>query len=155
MLFKSQIYSLAAILDVGVLIGAIIFVVNVLRPDRYNRAAIAEFIAISDKRKPNTKKPTDLFYKDFVDLEKDIRRFLVQHNLYVPSRGIQGMSYSFRQMVEALFLNGKISKELTAQFLEINKFRNLLFHGHIEKIGDDVLDKLKKIRIKWDAAKLQ
>jgi hypothetical protein len=33
--------------------------------------------------------------------------------------------------------------------LEVNKFRNLLFHGHVTDVTDEALSKLIEVRNKW------
>ena len=63
------------------------------------------------------------------------------------------MSFSFRQMIDALYQNERISKNQRDLLLEVNKFRNLLFHGHIDKVDEGVLKTLQKVKAVWEKVK--
>jgi hypothetical protein len=54
------------------------------------------------------------------------------------------MVYSFRQMAEALSQNELIGYYDFLELLKINKYRNLVFHGHLEKVDADMLGKIEK-----------
>jgi hypothetical protein len=53
------------------------------------------------------------------------------------------MSYSFRQMLEALRMNEKIDGDFYNELLEINKYRNLVFHGHVTQVDAGMVQRVK------------
>ncbi len=138
----------AAILDVSALVGAAYFVITIVSPRRYVLAAQSAYTAATAGA-PSPSQPSSAFFHQFIALEQDIREYLRTAELYVPSQGEPRMSFSFRQMVNALYQNERITPELRDRLLEINKFRNLLFHGHIAKVGEDVSAKLSSVHEQW------
>lgn len=93
--------------------------------------------------------PDHVFFREFVELEREIRDYLQAHNLYVPSRGVPRMSFSFRQMIEALYQNEQITPDLRDRLLAVSKTRNLLFHGHIKQVDEKVIEDLRETRRLW------
>jgi uncharacterized protein YutE (UPF0331/DUF86 family) len=53
------------------------------------------------------------------------------------------MAYSFRQMIEALNRNELINRVELIELLQINKYRNLVFHGHQDKVDPKMLERTK------------
>jgi hypothetical protein len=84
--------------------------------------------------------------KEFINLEKQIREILKSKDLYIPYGNTPQMVFSFRQMINALYRSELISKLELTELLEINKFRNLVFHGHIDNVDKGMVDKVKKYK---------
>jgi hypothetical protein len=146
--------GVAALVDIGVVIGSIAFVASIVRPSRYSRAAQREYAASQKKIETVPgQEPSNVFFRQFIELEQSIRTYLKQHDLYIPSRGVPRMSFSFRQMGDALYQNERISRKLRDLFLEVNKFRNLLFHGHMDKVDEGVIKALQRARSRWEEEK--
>ena len=53
------------------------------------------------------------------------------------------MSFSFRQMIEALRVNEKILGDFYEELLEINKYRNLVFHGHVTQVDASMVKRTR------------
>lgn len=146
--------GVALITDISAITGAIYFVTRIVHPGRYlNIARQAYKLATKGIKSPGPELSASTFFDEFITLEKDLRNQLKIWNLYLPSIGEPQMSFSFRQMVSALYQNEKINKELRDQFLKINKYRNLLFHGHIDQVQEEIINKLRNTRQKWEAEK--
>lgn len=148
---RTVVMLFAGVIDFIVILMAIIFVINIIKPSKYSITAKREFDEAVERVaiKPFVLEPANVFFNEFIKLEKDIRAFLKGHDLYVPSRSAARMSFSFRQMIEALYQNDKISIELKNKLFEANKFRNLLFHGHIEKVDRNVIQKIRSVQDLW------
>jgi hypothetical protein len=151
---RSAVRGLATLLDVGVVIGSIAFVANIVRPGKYSIAAQQEYAATRKtvEAVPG-QEPSSAFFRGFIELEQDIRSYLQESQLYVPSRGAPRISFSFRQMIDALYQNELISRNLRDLLLEVNKFRNLLFHGHMDQVDEGVLRALQKAKMAWAKTK--
>jgi hypothetical protein len=148
--FRAFMRSIATLSDIGVVIGSIAFVASIIDPSRYSRAAKNEYTAFQKTIETIPgQEPSSVFFREFIELEQGIRAYLKKHDLYVPSQGGPRMSFSFRQMVDALYQNERISRELRDLLLEINKFRNLLFHGHMDQVDEGVIKTLRKARSLW------
>lgn len=130
-----------AALDLAAIVGGAAFVVSIVDPKKYERAATRELAG--GRAGMDEAVPAERFFAAFVDLEKGIRSYLRRYDLYVPSRGAPRMSYSFRQMVEALREAERIDHEFLAELLEINKYRNLVFHGHVAKATSEMLKRIE------------
>lgn len=151
---RDSIMVFAAVIDITVIIGAIYFVTIIVMPSRYSRAAQKEYKEAKEKIETLPgQEPSSIFFKEFIKLEQDIREFLLTYDLYVPNRLAQKISFSFRQMVDLLHQNEIISKQLRELLLSVNKFRNLLFHGHMDKVDEGVLKELRSTISDWNDVK--
>jgi hypothetical protein len=151
---RSVVRFIAVLFDVGAVVGSIAFVAAIVRPSKYSIAAKKEYDATRKTLEAVPgQEPSSMFFREFIDLEQDIRSYLQDSQLYVPSRGVPRMSFSFRQMIDALYQNERISRNARDLLLEVNKFRNLLFHGHMDQVDEGVLKALQKAKATWEKAK--
>lgn len=121
-----------ALVDLAAVVMGLNFVVGIVDPSKYQRAAKQ---VIQEEVGPVAETtPSAAFFDAFLHLERLIRDYLRERDLYVPSKGTPRMSFSFRQMLEALRVNEKIDRATYEELLELNKYRNLVFHGHVEQV---------------------
>jgi hypothetical protein len=146
---RESLMLIAVEFDLAAILGGILFVINIIDPNRYAREAKHELKEM--ERGKLAQKPVGAYFHEFIKFEQSIRDYLKAHDLYVPSQGAPKMTFSFREMVTALFQNEHISRTLRDEMLEVNKFRNLLFHGHVTDVTDEALAKLIEVRKKWDS----
>jgi hypothetical protein len=122
------------IVDLAAIIQGLAFVISIVDPKKYRKAAEKVLEQTQPEPGPSRQEqPAAVFFDAFRDLERLVRDYLKQKDLYIPSRGSPRMSYSFRQMIDAIFQNEKIDHLFYEDLLEINKYRNLVFHGHVDK----------------------
>ncbi|MCI0350517.1 MAG: hypothetical protein L0Z53_13920 [Acidobacteriales bacterium] len=136
--------AVVSVINIAAIVGGLAFVVTIVDPRRYQKAA--EKVLREEAPQPpppGQAAPAAEFFDAFRHLEKLIRDYLRERELYVPSRGAPRMSFSFRQMIEALLQNEKIDREFFEELLEINKYRNLVFHGHIETADPAMVAKVR------------
>lgn len=126
-----------AAVDLTAIVMGLLFVVTIIDPAKYQTAAKK---AIAAKPPTHTMSPANEFFDAFLHLERLVREDLKDRDLYVPSRGAPRMSYSFREMVEALRSAEVISGDLYRRLIEINKYRNLVFHGHVSEVDAAMLE---------------
>lgn len=140
---KCWLYTLTAILNVTAIIVGIFFVVSIINPSKYKKAA-QEIIKEDKKDFPNTSNTVDqaTFITEFIKLEKSVRDILQARQLYVPYGNTPKMVYSFRQMIEALNQNELINRDQLYELMTINKYRNLIFHGHQDKVDEGMLSRV-------------
>lgn len=148
--FRTIMRGIATFFDIGAVFGSIAFVARIVDPGKYSRAAKREY-AVSQKTIEPVPghEPSNAFFREFIELEQSIRAYLKKHELYIPSQGAPRMSFSFRQMVDALYQNECITRDLRDLLLKINKFRNLLFHGHMDQVDEGVIKTLREARSRW------
>ena len=130
-------------LDLLAVIGGVAFVVSIVDPRKYQKAAekVLEQVQVISGISQVT--PASEFFDAFLHLERLIRDYLKSKDLYVPSRGAQRMSYSFRQMIDALLQNEVIDRVFLNELLEINKYRNLVFHGHVSNADENMVQRVR------------
>lgn len=134
------------LLNAVVIAGAIWFVTRIIDPNRYGKKATSLLQAEEEKlpqRGEATTRPE--FIDTFIELEKMIRDFLKKRKMYEPSVGKPRMSFSFRQMVDALWRAEVIKFTLRSELLEINDVRNLVFHGHREEVDSNFTQRVRKV----------
>lgn len=128
-------------IDLSAIAGGLYFVVSIVDPGKYQRAAAK---ALEQAAEPAAVvSPSNEFFEVFLHLERLVRDYLRDRELYVPSRGAPRMSFSFRQMIEALRVNEKIDGSFYEELLEINKYRNLVFHGHVTQVDASMVNRTR------------
>lgn len=139
-----------ALVDVAAIAGGLLFVVLIVDPAKYQRVAEEELrnvkvAAPSDAAIPASEStaPSSAFFTAFLHLERLVREYLLKRDLYVPSRGAPRMSFSFRQMIEALRANERITSSFYEELLEVNKYRNLVFHGHVTQVDSRMVERVR------------
>ncbi len=128
---------LVAMVDIAAIAGGLYFVVSIVDPGKYQRAAANALKQVAEPAA--TVSPSNEFFEAFLHLERLVRDYLRDRELYVPSKGAPRMSFSFRQMIEALRVNEKIDGAFYEELLEINKYRNLVFHGHVTQVEASIV----------------
>lgn len=83
----------------------------------------------------------------FIDLERQVREYLVQRQL-VYNDSSRFAYIPFRQMIDNLYRSELINRELRDRALEVNRYRNLVFHGHVNTVDSDMYDVLRDVREK-------
>lgn len=141
---KWWLYILTAILNVTAIIVGIFFVVSIINPDKYKKAA-QEIIKEDKKDFPDTGSTIDqaTFITDFIKLEKSVRDKLQAKQLFIAYGNTPQMMFSFRQMIEALNRNELINRRQLEELMTINKYRNLVFHGHQDRVDEGMLKRVK------------
>ena len=126
------------------IIGGVEFVTSIVNPTRYEKAA--EKVLKEEKgelRLTGETTSSSKFFEEFRHLERLIRDYLRDKQLYVPSKGSPKMSFSFRQMIEALLQNEKIDSQFFDELMQLNKYRNLVFHGHVDNADQGMIDRVR------------
>jgi len=157
---------LVGVVDLAAIVSGLVFVVAIVDPERYRRAAakaLREAATPPATRNPSKEffdriavilgpmtspgnvpsesapapapaSPVEDFFHAFVHLERLLRDYLRKNDLYLPSRGVPRMSFSFRQMVEALHAAERIDEGFYRELMDLSKYRNLVFHGHMAQV---------------------
>ena len=151
---RTGLIIFTTIVDVAVIGAAVYLVISIANPERYRQEAKSELAQVTKSVGGyNVSQPDQSFFTRFIALEKDIRNYLRDRDLYIPSRGSAKMTYSFRQMIDGLYQNEHISSKLRDELMAVNKTRNLLFHGHIDKVDKKLVDNLESTAAAWEKEK--
>lgn len=143
--WKAWLVGLTSVVDFAVIIGGVGFVISIVNPTRYERTA--EKVLEEKKaelRLTGESASSSKFFEEFRHLERLIRDYLREKQLYVPSKGSPRMSFSFRQMIEALLQNEKINSQFFDELMQLNKYRNLVFHGHVDSADQGMIDRVRE-----------
>jgi len=115
----------------------------IVDPRKYQKAAEKALEQVQAVSGISQVTPASEFFDSFLHLERLIRDYLKDKDLYVPSKGAPRMSFSFRQMIDALLQNELIDREFLNELLEINKYRNLVFHGHVSNADKNMVQRVR------------
>jgi hypothetical protein len=140
----SWLQILVALVDLSAVVGGLWFVVSIVDPRKYKKAAEKELQREMKSAAAEPQISSAEFFAAFLHLERLVRDYLHSRDLYVPSRGAPRMSYSFRQMIEALAKNEKIDQGFFEELVEINKYRNLVFHGHVSSASVSMIRRVQQ-----------
>lgn len=140
---KAWLMGVTTIVDLVAVVGGLAFVVAIVNPAKYERTA-AKVLEEKKAELSLTGERTSAarFFGEFLHLERLARDYLRDRDLYVPSRGTPRMSFSFRQMIEALLQNEKIDPDFYEELMQINKYRNLVFHGHVDQADQTMVERV-------------
>jgi hypothetical protein len=146
---KNWLYLISVILDGLVVILGIAFVITIINPGRYKK--IAREILKDDKKEfppSSAQDTTAAFMNEFIKLERTIRDVLARRELYRAYGNTPQMAFSVRQMVLALYQNELIDQNTLNELNRINKYRNLVVHGHQTQVDRNMIDAISRVREK-------
>lgn len=134
--------AIAMFFDAISIILGINFVVQIVNPEKYKNAAKAELKGIVDENFEKLRPVAD-FFSAFVELEKFVRDCAQSSNIKYNYRNQYNSSVSFRQMIDVLLQAELVDSVLYNELQTINKYRNLVFHGHVESADSDMIRRVK------------
>ncbi|HJV70320.1 hypothetical protein [Ideonella sp.] len=133
--------SFAALADIVAMVAGLAFVVTIIDPRRYQKAAERELEHQQVAAQPGTVTSAEVFFKAFRQLERALRDQIKRQGLGAePGDDGKGPS-SVRQMAAALLDNGSIGEDFHAELLQVAKYRNLLFHGHVKQADTGMVER--------------
>lgn len=135
-------YIITMSCTIASIVFGVIFIILIIDPKKYRKAANK---IIDDLRDGSEQVNANLFFTEFVKLEKKIRDLLQKNDLYMTDNKDISMKYSVGQMINTLYKNNKIGFYAYDKLLKINKYRNAIFHGHIDKISKYMIDDIKSV----------
>ncbi len=143
---RRSLAALVAAVDAAAIAGAILFVIWIVNPRRYE--ATARRLVRQRERELGLHPPSvDArdFFQVFVAIEQTLRAILRKQGLYEPGVAAGRIFYPFRSMVDALQRSELISSELYSDLLQVNRYRNLVFHGHEPTVSEEVIQRARAL----------
>ena len=143
---SNWVMGIAAALDIIAMVAGLAFVVTIIDPAKYQKAAERELEQRQQEQTAAASRnetSADDFFKAFRDLEKALRQLVGRSRMVVGEPREDGgrSNPSVRQMAIALLDNGVIDDTFHAELLQIAKYRNLLFHGHVKKADAGMVER--------------
>lgn len=122
MQYKNFFYIAASILDVIAILGGILFMIYIINPNKYKNLANKLY----EKEKKNISEQGEevdgiVFLQKFIQLEKLIRKIVEGPDIYVDKQFTRRPTLALREMIEIIWRNEFINKELYEKMMEINK----------------------------------
>jgi uncharacterized protein YutE (UPF0331/DUF86 family) len=145
-IFKSVMFYTTAVFNIVSIGMCIFFTIMIINPDRY-KDAVQRILAEGKEEYKETGEKVDKadFMTEFYELEKKVRKVVKEKQVaLIPENGPRS-SVSFRQLVSTLFENEVISREELYEFLQINKFKNLVVHGHLSKVDQSMVERTRRL----------
>ncbi len=142
---KLWLVGFTAIVDVLAIVGGLGFVVAIVNPARYKKAA--EQALEEDRRElsleGDNRASAVSFFDAFMQLERVIRNYLRAHDLLFSPAGEAKEALSFKQMSDALLQDAKIDRGFYNELRQLTKYRNLVFHGHVDTVDQSMVDRVR------------
>lgn len=140
------VMGLAALADLVAMVAGLAFVVTIIDPAKYQKAAERELEQQQHQQQaahvPSTVTPAENLFRAFRQLERALREQLRRLDLPVGDRETGRYAGSVRQMATALLDNGSIGEELHAELLQLGKYRNLVYHGHVQQADTGMVERV-------------
>lgn len=144
---------LVALLNVGTIVWAILFVIFIIEPDKVTRTAkklIEENKDVFESHGEGTIS-TQFYLDKFDELEKLLRNIAAKYGLENYRRNRYGSLMSVNEIMRALYYRRQIDPQQLRDLSEATKIRNLIAHGEIKsievkqgKIVDNLINELRK-----------
>lgn len=140
---SNWVMGIAAALDFVAMVAGLAFVVTIIDPAKYQKAAERELEHRQQQAAAQPETSADDFFRAFREMEKALRQLVARSRLVVGEPREDGGrgNPSVRQMAIALLDNGIVDDSFHAELLQIAKYRNLLFHGHVKKADTGMVDR--------------
>lgn len=146
------VLAVVVIMDVFVMVGGTLFVVEIIDPKKYKIAA--KKVLEESGVKTNQFSTKESFFNAFIKLERLIRNYYREELLLKNSINNSLENPSFRKIIELLLKYEVIGYKFYEELIQINKFRNLIFHGEVEDIDEglvertlNAIEEFKKLKI--------
>lgn len=141
-IFKNNLVVITVLLSITTIILGLRFVIKIIDPNKYKKAA--ERIIKKDGFEVTGDKVDKAdFFNLFLKLKNRLREIIKIKQLEVKSvyeNDIPG----FREMIDSLLYNELIDKKLYEELKKVGQYRNLVYHGHIDKVDQGMVNKLKR-----------
>lgn len=140
---KLQLVALVAVVNLAVLVLAVAFVIEIVDPRKYQKMAkdVLRQSAVDLKLTQETTSSWD-FFDAFRKLEAKLRGLAHRVDPEFEYRNPRYTSY--RQMVETLLRQELISRGLYDELNQLGKYRNLVFHAHIQEADPSMVERAKR-----------
>jgi hypothetical protein len=136
------------VIDLVVVFWCLTFVLTIVDPNKYEKVAGRFLRRHQAARQTGQVATAAEFFNEFRLLERCVADLLRVTRHYEPTgnAGGGGAMLSFREMVDLLMLTELATSEDGRELLEINKYRNLVFHGHVDETERGMMDRVRAAR---------
>lgn len=135
----NPLMATAATLDLLAIVAGLAFVVAIIDPGKYQKAAERELEAQQGSDVDRQVTTSAEFFRVYRKLEKVLRDQVMRMQLAGSDRD----AGSLRQMAELLQQNESIDEEFFNELLQIAKYRNLLFHGDMPEADFAMVERIR------------
>ncbi|GAA0750473.1 hypothetical protein LRH25_20130 [Ideonella azotifigens] len=147
----------AAFMDTLAIVAGLAFVVTIIDPRKYQKAAERELeqqAQLKEGEDAANRTPSTEFFRVYRKLERSLRDLAMRQGMEeAPTEGRRGSAAgSLRQVAETLIQHEVISEELYSELQQIIKYRNLLFHGHVKEANFAMVERARHATGKLKAA---
>jgi len=146
--------ALASAVDLATLLLAVLFVIEIVDPSKYRKMAITVLKeSAEDLRLTDATTSSSDFFDAFRVLEAKLRTVAHQVDPEFEYRNPRYTGY--RQMVETLHRQELIHDDFYDELNQIGKYRNLVFHAHIEQADPTMVDRVRKATVELEGIAAQ
>jgi len=131
----------SSLLVVAAIVGGVVFVVAIVDPKKYRKAA-RRLVEEVQPQPEQPSAPRNEFVLKFIELERLTRELWLRSGAERLSQR-RGPA-TLREMFEALSLNEILRPGLLKRLLELNRYRNLVFHGEVMEVSPEIVSELDK-----------
>ena len=142
-------------IDLVVVFWCLMFVLTIVDPKKYEKLAgkVLRKLQSAHHAKGEPASAAE-FFNEFRVLERSVVELLRVTRQYEPGAIGDGghLLLSFREMVDLLIMTELISAADGKDLLELNKYRNLVFHGHVDEAERAMIEKTIAARTRITSA---
>jgi len=135
---------IAVMFTISSIAGGVYFIINIIDPRKYKKKADI----LSDELKPKSevgKISRSNFFIEFVELEQLIRQ-LWEDRIKQEEIKRRQSPPAVREMIEDLSSAEIIPFNVYERLLLVNRYRNLVFHGHVQELDQHVIEEVRTVK---------
>lgn len=141
---KPFLFIVTFISTIVSIIMGIIVVIYIISPNKITKIASNMIYKNTSYDQKDSIKSDKDFFSQFIQLENTLRKYVESKDIIIKSK--YQKFPSLREIINRFFYLEIINRDELNSLLDINKYRNLLFHGQIEKSSQVMIDRLIKIK---------
>lgn len=136
------ILAIAATLDITAIITGLAFVVSIIDPAKYQKAAERELEQVQAADPSGMVAPVIDYFRAYRKLDRALRDLATRHDIS-PDEAETKRTTSVRKLAEELLHLDLITDDLCAEVQELAKYRNLLVHGDVKDADFGMIERVR------------
>jgi len=132
----------AAVLDIFAIVAGLAFVVTIIDPAKYQKAAERELEQVQAADPGGKLTPAADFFRAYRKLERAARDLAARHEVATEAGEARRIG-TLRKLAEELMNLETIPDDLGTELKALSKYRNLLYHGDVQTADFGMLERAR------------
>jgi hypothetical protein len=145
-IWYSLLLIAAGLFNAVAIVGGVGFVITIVDPAKYRKAArkLAQEVRPESHEVPGGS-PSE-FFEHFIEVERILRTLWEDLGRQLVATSSRPGPPTLRRILEELLMAEVVPRSLYDRLMRVNRYRNLVFHGHVQEVDPEVLEEVRRVR---------